>query len=117
MFLALIPQDDFTSASPEVPDREIIHAMNLSISFANKAQERSQSSFDALEYASQNRVVRLLCAPNPWDDTLNYIFRVFWKSHLLSWLERQWCLKGLRSCLDILSEGQKLANVIPLLQA
>ncbi|KAG2036999.1 hypothetical protein BDR03DRAFT_958251, partial [Suillus americanus] len=27
-----------------------------------------------------------------------------------------WCLKGLRSCLDILSEGQKLAKVIALLQ-
>jgi hypothetical protein len=116
MFLALIPQDHFTSASPEAPDREIIHTMNLFIAFAKEAQERSQSSSDALKYASQNWVVHLSHASNPWDDTLNHIFRIFWKCHLLSWLERQWCLKGLRSCLDILSEGQKLANVVPLLQ-
>jgi hypothetical protein len=116
MFLALIPQDHFTSASPEVPDREIIHAMNLFIAFAKETQERSQSSSDALKYASQNWIVHLSRAPNPWDDTLIHIFRVFWKRHLLSWFERQWCLKGLRSCLDILSEGQKFAKVSPLLQ-
>jgi hypothetical protein len=116
MFLALIPQDHFLSASPEVPDREIIHAMNLFIAFANEAQERNQSSSDALTYASQNWVVHLSRAPNPWGDTLNHIFQVFWRCHLLTWFERQWCLKGLQSCLDILSEGQKLANVIPLLQ-
>jgi hypothetical protein len=116
MFLALIPQDHFPSASPKVPDREIIHAMNLFIAFANEAQERSQSSSDALKYASQNWVVHLSRAPNPWGDALNRVFWVFWKCHLLSWLERLWCLRGLRSCLDILSEGQKLANIIPLLQ-
>jgi hypothetical protein len=113
MFLALIPQDHFTSASPEVPDREIIHAMNLFIAFAKETQERSQSSSDALKYASQNWIVHLSRAPNPWDDTLIHIFRVFWKRHLLSWFERQWCLKGLRSCLDILSEGQKFAKFGP----
>ncbi|KAG2036210.1 hypothetical protein BDR03DRAFT_466409 [Suillus americanus] len=115
MFLALIQRDHFTSASPEVPDREIIQAMNLFITFANEARERSQSSSSALKYASQNWVVHLSRAPNQWNDSLNHIFRVFWNDHLLSWLERQWCLKGLRSCLDILSEGQKLANVITLL--
>ncbi|KAG2033590.1 hypothetical protein BDR03DRAFT_967010 [Suillus americanus] len=109
IFLALIPQDHFISASPEVPDKEIIRAMNLFIAFANEAQEKSQASSDALKYASQNWVVHLSRAPDPWDDTLNRIFRVFWNRHLLSWLERQWCLKGLRSCLDILPEGQKLA--------
>jgi hypothetical protein len=113
MFLALIPQDHFTSASPEAPDREIIHTMNLFIAFAKEAQERSQSSSDALKYASQNWIVHLSRAPNPWDDTLIHIFRVFWKCHLLSWFERQWCLKGLRSCLDILSEGQKFAKFGP----
>jgi len=116
VFLALVPQNRITSASPEVPDREIIRAMKLFIAFANEAQERSQSSSDALKYASRNWVVHLSRAPNPWDDTLNHIFRVFWTCHLLSWLERQWCLKGLRSCLDILSEGQKLVKVLPLLQ-
>ncbi|KAG2095836.1 hypothetical protein BD769DRAFT_1516104 [Suillus cothurnatus] len=86
--------------------------MSLFIAFAKVAQEQSQSSSDALKYASQNWVVHLSHAPNPWDDTLYHIFQAFWNRHLLSWLERQWCLKGLRSCLDILSEGQKLAKVI-----
>ncbi|KAG2035004.1 hypothetical protein BDR03DRAFT_1012878 [Suillus americanus] len=116
IFLALIPRDYFTSALPEVPDKEIIHAMNLFIAFAKEAQERSQSSSDALKYASQNWFVHLSRAPNPWDDTLSHMFQVFWNRHLLSWLERQWCLKGLRSCLDILSQGQKLPKVITLLQ-
>jgi hypothetical protein len=112
MFLAFIPQDHLTSASPEVPDREIIRAMNLFMAFADEAQERSRTSSDALKYASENWVVHLSRAPNPWDSSLNHIFQAFWNRHLLSWLERQWCLKGLRSCLDILSEGQKLAKVI-----
>jgi hypothetical protein len=116
MFLALIPQDHVTPAPPEVPDREIVRAMNVFIAFANEARERSQSSSDALKYASQNWVVHLSRAPNPWDDALYHIFQAFWNRHLLSWLERQWCLKGLRSCLDILSEGQKLAKVITSLQ-
>ncbi|KAG2140784.1 hypothetical protein BD769DRAFT_1428485, partial [Suillus cothurnatus] len=112
VFLAFIPQNHLTSASPEVPDREIIHAMNLLIAFANEAQERSRSSSDALKYACQNWVVHLSRAPNPWDGTLDHIFKAFWNCHLLSWLERQWCLKGLRSSLDILSKGQKLGKAI-----
>jgi hypothetical protein len=112
VFLAFIPQNHLTSASPEVPNREIIHAMNLLIAFANEAQERSRSSSDALKYACQNWVVHLSRAPNPWDDTLDHIFKAFWNCHLLSWLERQWCLKGLRSSLDILSKGQKLGKAI-----
>jgi hypothetical protein len=116
IFLALVPQDHVTSASPEAPDREIIHAMNAFIAFAKEAQKRNQSSSDAVKYAHQNWVVHLSRAPDPWDDTLNHIFQAFWNCHLLSWLERQWCLKGLRSCLDILSEVQKVAKVIAMLQ-
>ncbi|KAG2140786.1 hypothetical protein BD769DRAFT_1428533 [Suillus cothurnatus] len=86
--------------------------MNVFIAFANEAQERGRSSSDALKYASQNWVVHLSRAPHPWDDALNHIFQAFWNRYLLSWLERQWCLKGLRSCLDILSEGQKLGKAI-----
>jgi hypothetical protein len=112
MFLALISQNHLTSASPGVPDMGIIRAMNVFIAFANEAQERSRLSSDALEYASQNWVVHVSRAPTPWDDALNHIFQAFWNRHLLSWLERQWCLKGLRSCLDILSEGQKFGKVI-----
>ncbi|KAG2124910.1 hypothetical protein BD769DRAFT_1466081 [Suillus cothurnatus] len=114
--LALVPQDHVTSASPEAPDREIIRAMNAFITFAKEAQKQSQSSSDAVKYAHQNWVVHLSRAPNPWDDALKHIFQAFWNHHLLSWLERQWCLKGLRSCLDILSELQKLAKDITMLQ-
>ncbi|KAG2030548.1 hypothetical protein BDR03DRAFT_1095979 [Suillus americanus] len=88
MFLALIPQAHFTSASPEVPDREIIRAMNFFTAFANEARGRSQSSSDALKYASHNWVVHLLRAPNPWDDTLNHIFQVFWKKSSSPFLAR-----------------------------
>jgi hypothetical protein len=112
MFLALMARDHFTPASPEFPDREVIRAMNFFITFANEAQERSQSSSAALKYAYQNWAIHLSRAPNPRDGTLNHIFQVFWNHHLLSWFEQQWCLKGLRSCLDILSEGQKLAALL-----
>ncbi|KAG2148262.1 hypothetical protein BD769DRAFT_558996 [Suillus cothurnatus] len=43
---------------------------------------------------------------------LDHVFQPFWNRYLLSWLERQWCLKGLRSCLDILSQVQKLAKYL-----
>ncbi|OAX32583.1 hypothetical protein K503DRAFT_805107 [Rhizopogon vinicolor AM-OR11-026] len=113
-FLALRHQDHSTSALPQShfrPDREIIHAMTAFMDFANEAQERSRSTSDALKYACQNWAVHLSRAPSPWhDELLNPIFMAFWNRYLLSWLERQWCLKGLRSCLVILSEGQKLAK-------
>ncbi|KAG2030796.1 hypothetical protein BDR03DRAFT_974127 [Suillus americanus] len=91
-FLALVPRDRFTSTSPEVPDREIIRAMNLFIAFVNEAQERSQSSSDALKFSE---IITSFAGSNG---------------------SGVWTLEGLQSCLDILSEGQKLAKVIPLLQ-
>jgi hypothetical protein len=114
MFVALMHRDRPSSTLPvkfSPLNRKIIRAMNAFITFANEAQQQSQSSSDALKYACQNWAVHLSCAPNPWDDTLIRAFQAFWSRHLLSWLERQWCLKGLRSCLDILSEGQTLAKV------
>jgi hypothetical protein len=102
-----------TSVIPEsllLPDREIIHAMYAFERFANEAQERSQSASDALKYACHNWAVHLSRAPKPWDDKVNRIFQAFWTDHIIPWLEMEWCLKGLRSCLDILSEGQKLAK-------
>ncbi|KAG1788024.1 uncharacterized protein HD556DRAFT_1245812, partial [Suillus plorans] len=65
----------------------------------------------ALKYACRNWAVHLSRAPHPWDNKLDHIFHAFWNHRLLSWLELQWCLKGLQSCLVILSEGQKLAKV------
>ncbi|OAX34156.1 hypothetical protein K503DRAFT_869108 [Rhizopogon vinicolor AM-OR11-026] len=111
-FLAFTIQS-FTSASPQAclpVDIEIIHSIKAFASFANEARERSWSTSDALSYACQNWAIHLSQAPNSWDDMLNYIFKVFWDHHLPSWLERQWCLKGLQSCVVVLSEGQKLAK-------
>ena len=113
-FLAFIHRDDPISTFAHdraLPDIDIIHSMTVFTSFANEAQDRSRSSSDALKYACQNFAVHLSLAPKPWDDVLHRTFKSFWNHHLVSWLERQWCLKGLRSCLDILSEGQKLAKV------
>jgi hypothetical protein len=111
-FLALRPHDHFTSASlQDCPDIEVIHAMTAFTIFAAEVQERSQSSSDTLKYACQNWAFHLSRAPSPTDEKLNCAFKVFWDRHLLSWLERQWCLKGLRSCLLTLSEGQKLVQV------
>jgi hypothetical protein len=45
------------------------------------------------------------------DETLSHIFKIFWNRHLLSWLERQWCLKGLQSCFIVLYAVQSLAKV------
>jgi hypothetical protein len=116
-FLALRHQHHSTSAIPEslLPDREIIHAINSFESFAKKALERSRSASDALKYACHNWAVHLSHALDPWDDTLKHIFQAFWNDHIIPWLEMEWCLKGLRSCLDILSQGQKfeLVNTQP----
>jgi hypothetical protein len=88
--------------------------MNAFKSFANEALERSWTASDALKYACHNWAVHLSRAPRPWDDTLNRMFQVFCNDHMISWLEMEWCLKGLRSCLGILSDGQKLAKFEPV---
>jgi hypothetical protein len=111
-FLTSISQSP-TSALAQGPDIETIHAMEAFVSFTNKAWEQSQSVSDTLMYACQNWAMHLSRAPNPWNNTLNLkrIFSFFWDDHLLSWFERQWCLRGLQSCLIVLSEGQELAKV------
>jgi hypothetical protein len=110
-FLALRQQNCSTAAAHFTPDVEIIHAMRAFASFANEARGRSRSASDALNYACQNWAFHLSRAPHPWDNTLRQLFKTFWNRHLLSWLERQWCLTGLPSYLVVLSEGQKLAKV------
>lgn len=95
-----------------LPDTDIIHAMKAFVNFAKEARERSQSASDALKYACQNWAFHLSRVNvHLWNDELNCKFNLFWSRHLLSWLERQWCLKGLLSCLLILAEGQKHAKV------
>jgi hypothetical protein len=112
VFLALKPQDHSTSASlQDCPDIEVIHAMTAFTAFANEARDQSLTASDALKYACQNWVFHLSRAPGPTDANFNRTFKVFWNRYLLSWLERQWCLKGLRSCLLALSDGHKLAQV------
>jgi len=110
-FLAFVP-DCSTSAvsSPHCPDMEIIHAMCAFVSFADGARERSRLASDALIYACQNWAFHLLQAPNPKDKALNNAFNIFWERHLAAWLEMQWCLGGLKSCLAILSEAQKFVQ-------
>jgi len=116
VFLALLRHDNPVPTIPDdLPDMGIIHAITAFTIFAGEAQERSRSASDVLKYASQNFAVHLSRAPKPWDDKLHHTFKSFWNHHLLSWLERQWCLKGLRSCLVILSAVQKLARVCTLL--
>lgn len=88
--------------------------MKALITFANEEQELIRLSSDALKYACQNWAVHLSRAPNPWNEMLNHKFQAFWNHHLLFWLQRQWCLKGLRSCLVILSEGQKFVKPRPV---
>jgi hypothetical protein len=113
-FLALRHQDHSPEASLHSllpPDIGIVHdGMKAFSSFAYQAREESRSASGALNYACQNWVVHLSRAPNPWDERLSHIFRSFWDHNLLSWLARQWCLKDLRSCLTILSEGEKIAK-------
>jgi hypothetical protein len=111
-FLALRHHNDISALQGyDLPDMDVIHAMVAFMIFAAEAQERSQLASDAVKYACQNCTLHLLRAPKPWDGILLRTFKVFWNDHLLAWLERQWCLKGLRSCLVILSEMQKLAKV------
>jgi len=112
-FLALRHQDHSTFTSTynrPLPDVETIHAMVAFIDFAGQAWERSRSTSDALKYACQNWTLHLSRAPNLQDKRLACILESFWNRNLLSWLERQWCLKDLRSCLTILREGEKLVQ-------
>jgi hypothetical protein len=109
-FLALRHQDHSSSASTQsrlLPNMNIIHAMKAFSHFANEARERSRSPSNVLNYACENWAVHISRVPNPWDEKLVHIFKSFCDRHLLSWLERQWCAKGLQSCLNILSEGEK----------
>jgi hypothetical protein len=113
VFLALRHQHHSTSAPPPAhctSSMEIVHAVDAFEKFATEVQERNRSDSHALNYACQNWPVHLSRAPNPWDDDLDHIFHTFWNCHLLSWLEREWFLKGLRSCLVLVSEGQKFAQ-------
>jgi len=111
-FLALTPKAPASAlVYSHGPDREILDIINAFVSFTGEARQRSQLSSDALMYACQNWATHLSRAPDPQDNTLHHIFEVFWNHYLLSWLERQWCLRGLQSCLVALSEGQKFATV------
>ncbi|KAG1801177.1 hypothetical protein EV424DRAFT_404245 [Suillus variegatus] len=112
VFLALRHQDP-SSALPQChfpPDMEIFYAMMAFEGFAHKAQERSRSASDALNYACQNWAFHLSRVHSPWDNILNHLFKFFWSHHLPCWLERQWCSKGLRSCLAILFEAQNFTS-------
>jgi hypothetical protein len=91
-------------------DVEIILAMKAFMRFANQAQNRNRSASEALKYACHNWTVHLSQAPKPWNENLKCVFKSFWNRYLLSWLERQWCLKGLQPCLSILSEGEQLVR-------
>ncbi|KIK34223.1 hypothetical protein CY34DRAFT_17872 [Suillus luteus UH-Slu-Lm8-n1] len=109
VFLALRHQGNSTTATP---DLEIIHAMKAFSSFAGRARKQSQLASGALNYACQNWAVHLSRTPKPWDEKLSHVFQSFWDHNLVSWLERQWCLRDLPSCLTILSDGEKLAKVL-----
>jgi hypothetical protein len=115
-FLALQYHQDHpvTYGSPHYPmssNIKIINAMGAFMDFAKEAGAQSQSMSNTLNYACQYWAIHLLQAPKPWDANLNHVFKAFWDIHLLCWFERQWCSKGLRSCLVILSEVQELAKV------
>jgi hypothetical protein len=110
VFLALRHQHHSTSALPQsclLPDRQIIDAIST---FANEVHERTQVASDALKYACHNWAIHLSRAPRPWRKSLKCVFQAFRKDHTISWLEMEWCLKGLRSCLTILSEGQNVVK-------
>ncbi|KAG1777328.1 hypothetical protein EV702DRAFT_1197303 [Suillus placidus] len=114
VFLALNYLECSASALPPdqfLPDMEIIRAMAAFVTFAKEARENSRSASDALKYTYHHWVFHLSRAPDPWNDVLHNLFKAFWDRHLLSWIEAQWCLKGLQSCLVILSQGQKIAKV------
>ncbi|OAX33783.1 hypothetical protein K503DRAFT_775235 [Rhizopogon vinicolor AM-OR11-026] len=110
-FLALRYQVRSTaSALSQVPfpsNMEVIHAVKAIIELAKETQEENRSASDALNYACQNWAFHVSQAPKPWDNMLSHLFKSFWNYHLLFWLERQWCLKGLQSCLVLLSEGKR----------
>jgi Ca2+-binding RTX toxin-like protein len=117
-FLALRNPHHSIYALPQArlsPDRETIDAMKAFTTFANEARERSRSTSNALKYACQSWAFHLSRIPKSWDDSdmlpLKHVFKLFCDRNLISWLERQWCLNGLQSCLVILFEVEKLMKV------
>ncbi|KAG2137517.1 hypothetical protein DEU56DRAFT_901431 [Suillus clintonianus] len=114
VFLALRHPNNSTlvSSQDHLPDMEIIRAMKTFVNCANDVRERSQSASHALKYACHNWAIHLARVPRPWDARLYHVFDFFWNHNLLCWLEMHWCSKGLRACLAILYEGEKLAGDI-----
>ncbi|KAG2119831.1 uncharacterized protein F5147DRAFT_767298 [Suillus discolor] len=113
MFLALRHHHS-TSSSPSLfpIDEEIMYAMYAFTTFADEALERSRSASEALKYACQNWAVHLRMIQIHEMTGLTTYFKLFWNRYLLSWLERQWCLKGLWSYLVVLTEGQIFVKVL-----
>ncbi|KAG1855756.1 hypothetical protein DFJ58DRAFT_727416 [Suillus subalutaceus] len=78
------------------------------VNFANEARDRSHSASVALKYACKHWTMHISRTLNIWEDRLNNLFHTFLNRHLFAWLEMQWCLNSLRSCLTVIAEGQKL---------
>jgi hypothetical protein len=84
-FLALRHQDRFTFTLPEgllLPDREIIYAVKVLMTFANEEQGTIQSSSDALKspVITGPYISRVL---STYEEMLIHIFLAFWNRHLL----------------------------------
>ncbi|KAG2109740.1 uncharacterized protein F5147DRAFT_635171 [Suillus discolor] len=116
---SMLAYSSFRLMIQDIPARTALMDALLELKSQNQATQphdprnlqQSRSSSDALKYACQNWFFHLSRALSITDDTLNCAFKVFWDRHLLCWLEMQWCSKGLQSCLLMLSEGEKLAQV------
>ncbi|KAG2740201.1 hypothetical protein P692DRAFT_20881320 [Suillus brevipes Sb2] len=111
VFLAFSDEDYSDTQDDSLPNMEIIHSMLAFENLAHQARKRNPPGSAALDYACHNWAFHLLRAPKAWDDTLDHTFTLFWDNYLLSWLERQWCQKGLQSSLVVLSEGQQLQTL------
>ena len=103
-FLALSSNHPTSATSSYCPAIEIIHAMSAFVTSTDEARKRSQLASGALIYACQHWAIHLSQAQNPWNKTLDHEFNHFWENYLSSWLELQWHLSGLQSCLTVLSQ-------------
>ena len=113
-FLALSSHHHISATSSYCPAIGIIHAMTVFVTSTDEARKRSRSASGALIYACQHWATHLSQAQNPWNKALDHEFNLFWKYYLSSWLELQWHLSGLQSCLTVLSRAQMFVKQVSI---
>jgi hypothetical protein len=103
------PTNDRTPGPLTVQHEPRIEALDVAAGAVNHVyafKDRYRTCSGALNYACIHWAHHLSLAE--WDDDLRSILMVFMKQKLRQWLVKAWCFQGFETCLEKLSEVQKL---------